>query len=357
MLFRSTRAKAALSKINTFIKSKTNSNPASVSSGYALNGTQLHNYVDLPFLAPFAVSAMIDETNQQWLNDLWSSIVATQLNDDSYYGNTLKMLSMITVSGNWWNIKSDTFYVATNGNDNNSGTQLSPWKTIQHSCNVATPGSTVLIKSGTYNEKITMNVSGNVDASFITFKNFSNDTVTIDGTGIVGDQIILVQDKNYIKLIGLELQNNLHQTFGTGIWIQGGGNHIEIRNCRIHDMRATSSGDAMAISVYGTNGSISLSNIVIDSNIIYKCQPGHSEALTLNGNVDTFQISHNIVHDVNNIGIDMIGGEGTSPISNTDMVRNGICVGNIVYNARSNYGGGYAAGIYVDGGKSIGAGI
>ncbi len=186
-----------------------------------------------------------------------------------------------------------------------------------------------------------------------TFKNFSNDTVIIDGKGIVGDQIILIQDKSYVKLIGLELQNNLHQTFGTGIWIQGGGNHIEIRNCRIHDMRATSSGDAMAISVYGTNGTTSLSNIVIDSNVIYNCQPGHSEALTLNGNVDTFQISHNVVHDVNNIGIDMIGGEATSPNSSTDMARNGICVGNIVYNARSNYGGGYAAGIYVDGGKNI----
>lgn len=35
------------------------------------------------------------------------------------------------------------------------------------------------------------------------------------------------------------------------------------------------------------------------------------------------------------------------------MARNGVCRGNFVKNARSNMEGGYAAGIYVDGGKDI----
>ena len=33
--------------------------------------------------------------------------------------------------------------------------------------------------------------------------------------------------------------------------------------------------------------------------------------------------------------------------------RNGLCRGNLVYRCRANYGGGYAAGIYVDGGQNI----
>jgi len=48
---------------------------------------------------------------------------------------------------------------------------------------------------------------------------------------------------------------------------------------------------------------------VIDGNEVYDCDPAPSEALTLNGNVDGFQVTNNVVHDVNTIGIDAIGGE------------------------------------------------
>ncbi len=351
------RAKNSLEKINTFIKSTTNSSPQNILPGYALNGTPIHtDYVDLPFIAPFAVSAMTDYSHQQWLNSMWNYLLTFSLNDASYYGNTLKLLSMIAVSGNWWNPQILTFgnslYVSTNGNDNNPGTELLPLKTVQRALNIASAGTTIFVKEGIYNEKITFTHSGNVNDGFITLRNYGGDTAILDGTGKMGEQMILIENKSYLKIIGLEIQNNLNQSFGSGIWIKGNGTHIEIRNNRIHDMKATTNGDAMAISVYGTNAT-PFSNIIIDSNTIYNCQPGHSEALTLNGNVDTFQITHNIVHDVNNIGIDMIGGEGTCPDANQDAARNGICRNNIVYNAHSNYGGGYAAGIYSDGGINI----
>jgi hypothetical protein len=251
-------------------------------------------------------------------------------------------------------IAQTTNYIAKNGDDSNPGTEVLPWLTIQKAFNSATPGSTVYVKEGTYNEKLSVNVSGSSSGGYITFQNFGNDNVIIDGTGEAGDQIILVQNKSFIKLIGFELQNNLNQTFGTGIWVQGYGDHIEIRKNRIHDMMAAiGGGDAMGISVYGSHANIPISNIIIDSNQIYNCQPGHSESLTLNGNVDTFQITNNFVHDNDNIGIDMIGGEGTCPTSSLDAARNGVCAGNTVYNCRSNYGDGYAAGIYVDGARKI----
>jgi hypothetical protein len=67
---------------------------------------------------------------------------------------------------------------------------------------------------------------------------------------------------------------------------------------------------------------------------------------------------HNVVHDDNNIGIDMIGGEfGIFGLSNPrpglPVTRNGVCSHNTVYNIHANYGGGFAAGIYVDGGQNI----
>ncbi len=270
------------------------------------------------------------------------------MNTSLRYCNLLLLLFVVFTVGYGQN----SFYVSTSGNDANPGTELLPWKTFQKAFDAATPGSTVYIRGGVYNEKTTVNVSGTAEGGFITFRNYGSDTAILDGTGKTGDQLILIEDKSYLRFIGFELRNNLNQTFGSGIWVKGSGKYIELRQNKIHDMRRTGTGDCMAISVYGT-ALLPLSNIVIDSNVIYDCEPGYSEAVTLNGNVDTFRVSNNLVHDVNNIGIDMIGGENTAPSPAVDVVRNGICSGNTVYNAHSLYGGGYAAGIYVDGGMNI----
>jgi len=74
--------------------------------------------------------------------------------------------------------------------------------------------------------------------------------------------------------------------------------------------------------------------------------------------VDEFQVTGNLIHDVNNIGIDCIGFEGTSPIKGQDQARNGYVALNTVYNVTSltnpAYAGSQSAdGIYVDGGMSI----
>ncbi|MBI4748509.1 MAG: DUF1565 domain-containing protein [Acidobacteria bacterium] len=76
-----------------------------------------------------------------------------------------------------------TYYVSPSGLDTNAGTEIAPWKTIQKAFTSATPGSTVLVRSGIYNEKPTVNVSGNATAGYITFQNYPNELPVIDGTG------------------------------------------------------------------------------------------------------------------------------------------------------------------------------
>jgi cysteine-rich repeat protein len=56
---------------------------------------------------------------------------------------------------------------------------------------------------------------------------------------------------------------------------------------------------------------------------------------------------------VNNIGMVFIGGETDIQPDTTKVARNGVVRGNQVYRARSSYGGGFAGGIYVDGGRDI----
>jgi hypothetical protein len=45
---------------------------------------------------------MTDTAHQSWLNALWDYTVQTDSPDDRYFARTLKMLSLIAMSGNWW---------------------------------------------------------------------------------------------------------------------------------------------------------------------------------------------------------------------------------------------------------------
>jgi len=98
------KAKTAINKINTWLISSTNANVSAISNGYTLNGTPLYDWNDATFIGPFAVGAMADTSNQNWLNNLYNELINNNnLQDGDYYSNTIKLLSMITISGNYWN--------------------------------------------------------------------------------------------------------------------------------------------------------------------------------------------------------------------------------------------------------------
>src|SRR5216117_2051610 len=53
-----------------------------------------------------------------------------------------------------------TYYVAVTGNDNNPGTAISPWRTIQRAASALSAGSTALVNAGTYSERVLVSNSG-----------------------------------------------------------------------------------------------------------------------------------------------------------------------------------------------------
>lgn len=98
-----TRAKEQLNKMTSWIRQMTGDDPSKIYGGYKLDGSKaLVDYTDTSFSAPMMVSAMINPANQAWLNRLWDHNASISTNDDVYFGNTLRLLSMIVVSGNWW---------------------------------------------------------------------------------------------------------------------------------------------------------------------------------------------------------------------------------------------------------------
>ena len=267
------------------------------------------------------------------------------------------------------------FFVSTSGDNNNPGTAEQPWRTIQFAVDQVGAGDTVSVLNGVYNELVQIRRSGSADAGYFVLRNAPGQAPVIDGTGLetgAGDgmpALIKIISSNYIKIIGFELRNLITDNTGifpAGIWVRGSGHHLEIRDNRVHHIEHRRGGSAGAhgIAIYGTNSRAAIHDLILDGNEVRDCILGWSEALVLNGNVRNFIVSNNSVHDCDNIGLDFIGFEGVcSGCSgdfgdNVDRARDGVVVGNVVYNidtiTNPAYGGERSAGgIYVDGGANI----
>jgi endoglucanase len=97
-----TRARDLVQKMNLFIKSKTGGDPQKIRAGYSLAGAPVSgsDYFTNAFAAPFAVGAMVDASNQAWLNKAYDAVVAQS--PEGYYEDTIKLLALLALSGNWW---------------------------------------------------------------------------------------------------------------------------------------------------------------------------------------------------------------------------------------------------------------
>jgi hypothetical protein len=260
------------------------------------------------------------------------------------------------------------FYVSTTGSDSNPGTISSPWRTIQHASDSVRAGDSVYVRGGVYNESVNISTSGSAIAGPITFQTYPGEQAIVDGTGLIpstsGTQgLINIANQSYISIQGFEIRN--YQTSSAsatpaGIWVSGSGSNIQLLSNVIHNIVTTSeaTGNAFGIAVYGTAAPASLDAVTISGNQVYGLKTGNSESLNVDGNVTNFIIADNVVHDNDNIGIDVIGFEGVSPDPAYDYARNGTVTGNTVYNisAINNPGEGNqydANGIYVDGGSQV----
>src|SRR5215470_9756417 len=102
---------------------------------------------------------------------------------------------------------------------------------IQAALDVAVAGDTVLVKQKAtpYFEKLGFPRSGSAAAGFISLEAFPSDSPVLDGTGVAGAHMVLIEDRSYVKLRGFEIRNDLGVNDGSGVRVTGAGNHIEIR--------------------------------------------------------------------------------------------------------------------------------
>jgi len=267
-----------------------------------------------------------------------------------------------------------SYYVSTSGNDNNPGTLGLPWRTIQHAANVVMAGDTVFVRGGVYKEHVNVPVSGNATAGYITFQSYPGETAIVDGTGLGVPNgqygLFNIDSQSYLIIQGFEIRN--YKTSSTkyvpiGIYIYGAGSNLQILNNHLHNIQTSARGcnaNALGLAVYGTQAPDSIHNLTIAGNEIDHLKTGCSETISMDGNVQYFVVTNNLIHHNNNIGIDAIGFEGVAPPGSMcgsdpcDRARDGLIAENTVYKITSYgnpaYGNQYAAdGIYVDGGTRI----
>jgi endo-1,4-beta-D-glucanase Y len=110
------KVKARLAKINAFIQKQTGGDPSKIIDGYSLAGEpwvasnpprMINGMAEYPrengcFTASFGTGAIVDAANQAWVDAVWNFMQTKDFSKDDEYTNSVTLMNMIVMSGNWW---------------------------------------------------------------------------------------------------------------------------------------------------------------------------------------------------------------------------------------------------------------
>src|SRR5262245_20591619 len=105
------------------------------------------------------------------------------------------MLSCGTDIGHWLGRGG----AAAPGADSNSGSSVSPWRTLQHAADTVQAGDTVIVRGGYY-AGFTLSTSGTATAPIT----FNSQGAIINSGGSGGDRITL-QNASHVSLLGFSV--------------------------------------------------------------------------------------------------------------------------------------------------------
>jgi hypothetical protein len=212
------------------------------------------------------------------------------------------------------------YYVSTSGNDTNSGTLTSPFKTFVKGVSVLSQGDTLYILSGTYNEQLNVTKNGTL-VSPITISNYNNQTVVIDLQNSSSNNVSLTG--SYVIVNGFEIKNS------NGYCVNLQGAHNTLQNSIIHECHDH------GVYTDGTYESI-LGNTVYHSTNVNSSltQTSWGSGIKVRIGGDNILIKNNTVY--NNYG------EGIAITRGT----NSVVTGNVSYDN-------YSVNIYIDNSYNI----
>jgi len=135
-------------------------------------------------------------------------------------------------------VEARTYYVATSGDDNHSGTEAEPLRTIQKAADLARAGDTILVRDGVYSEAVVLRFSGQ-KGNPIVLKDYPGERPVIQpgqpGEKPPGQGVLLQAQEGYQKPIGWITIEGLEIRYGwDGVKFYN-AHDIVVRNCHIRE--------------------------------------------------------------------------------------------------------------------------
>jgi parallel beta-helix repeat protein len=258
---------------------------------------------------------------------------------------------------------ADTYYVATDGNDADPGTEERPFQTIRQGLSILSAGDTLYIRGGTYTEGIDSNYQriptgtswsdAPLIASFpeemvvlapggggdiINLPNASDhyiafDGLVVDGTGASGSVLSIgAVGAHHIRFQNMDMKNS----YGSIVWLWG--SDIEVINSKISgsqnaygvymvghnnvvDGNEIYNNAGYAIHIYdGRFPNPSTDDHIVSNNIMYNNGFGRSTAAITVGKGSNCLVQNNVIYD-NFGGIDVYK-DGTNEQIDHNTLRN-----------------------------------
>lgn len=199
-----------------------------------------------------------------------------------------------------------TYYVATNGSDNNSGNSLgSPFRTIGKGLSVIVAGDTLFIRGGSYSEDID---SG--DQTIPVGTSWSNAPLI---SAYQAESVTLRRISLYASYIRYAIFQNLildvQSTAAEGVYLADGTTHIRVIGCEIKNARV--SGVMFPRIADGFNE-------LINCDVHHSGTSGRGHGLYIGSSNNIFE--GNRIHHNASSGMQVYNGYGETPSNN--LIRN-----------------------------------
>ena len=235
--------------------------------------------------------------------------------------------------------RAATYHVASTGSDSNSGSQASPWRTLQKAANTVRAGDIVMVANGTY-AGFQVTADGTA-ASRIVFRAAGTSVVINSRNGSTPDNVN-IEGGNYVTVEGFTVNDaprvGIRAVIATGVVIKG--NRIQRSGLdgiltgytpQIQILDNIVSGSAQEHGIYVSNSNTASDNPVVRGN---ECFDNNQNGMQFNGDcwedgdgvISGAVIEENIIHHNNWKGFSLISLQN-STIRNNLVYENGLSAG------------------------------
>jgi NPCBM/NEW2 domain/DUF5010 C-terminal domain/Right handed beta helix region len=245
---------------------------------------------------------------------------------------------------------SRQLYVSPSGDDSNPGTLGQPFRTIQKGVDSATPGTDVMLRGGTYAERVNIRNSGSAGGGYVTLRSYPGERGVIDGQSVSlpkFEALVTINEQQYVRVADITITNAV----GPGpfaVAIGGASHHIELRDSTVSSIKTTDQW-ARGITVGNTRADASMHDILIANNDVSDMPKSLGEMIALSGNIENSQVIGNRLSKMDiAIGIDLLGNYDGIDDPNVGFARNILVADNTLRD-----GNHLSICLYVDGGSRV----